>query len=274
MRKLSYGLVRELPVSDIVIGDNNVRRFYDEAGLDELWQSMSSDVGMLYPILITPRSDSRYELVIGSRRLAAAKKWGLEKIPAVIADSLDGQSRLVLALTENLHREDLTPFEEAWAILKLTNDYKMSAQDVAKKIGKGVQFVGRRLKLLSLPSEAQELLSRRRLNMAQMDVLARMKTPQEQLHFARLLDGQNLAPSELVAFIEREMGRKQIRHKPPGGITVEKVGLKIASFIRWLESIEPAAVQMAGGDMLKMKAALTELVAEVKGIVDRIEKAY
>lgn len=273
MRKLSYGLIQELPVSDIVIGDSNVRQFYDEAGLDELWQSMS-EMGTLYPIFVTSRQDRRYDLVVGSRRLAAAKKWGLEKIPAVIADSLDGQSRLVLALTENLHREDLTPFEEAWAILKLTNDHTMNAQEVAKKIGKSVQFVGRRLKLLSLPSEVQELLSRKRLNMAQMDILARMKTPQEQLHFARLLDGQNLAPSEVAAFIEREIGKKHIRHKPPGGITAQKASLKITSFIRWLASIEPAVVQMDGGDMLKMKAALTELVVEVKGVADRIEKAY
>ena len=148
--------IEEISRDSIVITDLNIRKFYNDDTLEELSRSFS-EVGNLYPILVRPGNNGKYELIAGSRRLKAAEKSDLSHVPVCVISDIDDKGIIELALSENLQREDLTPFEEAEAIMRLMKDFNMGAGEIAKRIGRNIGFVRNRIKLLSLPEELQEM---------------------------------------------------------------------------------------------------------------------
>src|SRR5205814_3185441 len=121
--------------------------------LEELTRSIEAN-GIIQPIVVR-RDGDRLEIVAGERRWRAAKKLGLKKIPAVVRD-LPPQSALEIALVENLQRQDLNPIEEARAFEWLIQDYGLSQEEVAKRVGKDRSTVTNTLRLLKLPAEIQK----------------------------------------------------------------------------------------------------------------------
>jgi ParB family chromosome partitioning protein len=146
----------ELPIGDIAPNPHQPRVHFDEDALGELAASIAQ-VGVLQPVLVRP-AGGRYELIAGERRWRAAQRAGLTTVPAVVRTT-DDASSVEHALVENLHRQDLTPLEEAAAYQQLIEDFGLTHDDVARRVGKSRSTITNALRLLGLPPAVQHLLA-------------------------------------------------------------------------------------------------------------------
>jgi ParB family transcriptional regulator, chromosome partitioning protein len=138
------------------------RVHFDEETLAELAASIA-EIGVLQPLLVRPVSDGSYELVAGERRWRAARRAGLAVVPALVRQT-DDLGSIEQALVENLHRQDLTPLEEAAAFQQLIEDFELTHEQVAGRVGKSRSAVTNTLRLLSLPATVQSLMADGRLS--------------------------------------------------------------------------------------------------------------
>jgi ParB family chromosome partitioning protein len=145
----------QLSIDEIEANPDQPRSRFDDTSLDELSASIK-EVGILQPIVVTP-TDTGYTIVAGERRWRAAKRAGLDTIPAV-ARGASGDSTLVESLIENVQRQDLTPLEEAHAYRQLLEDYGMTQERVADRVGKSRPAVSNTLRLLQLPGPVQTMV--------------------------------------------------------------------------------------------------------------------
>jgi ParB family chromosome partitioning protein len=146
----------EVPIEQVVPNPYQPRVHFDEDTLGELAASIA-ELGVLQPILVR-RVEDRYQLIAGERRWRAARRAGLTVVPAVVRTS-DDVSAVEQALVENLHRADLTPLEEAAAFSQLIEDFQLTHDEVARRVGKSRSAVTNTLRLLGLPPGVQHLLA-------------------------------------------------------------------------------------------------------------------
>jgi ParB family chromosome partitioning protein len=135
---------------------------FDEELLNDLSASIK-EIGVLQPLLVRRLPDGTFQLIAGERRWRAAQRAGLVTVPAVIKET-DDMSSVEQALVENLHRQDLSPLEEASAYQQLLDDFQLTHDDVAKRVGKSRSAVTNTLRLLNLPPAVQALLADGRLS--------------------------------------------------------------------------------------------------------------
>ena len=152
--------LKKLKVSEIFPDENQPRRDFDPEALDALAASIKEH-GVLQPIVVT-REEGKYKIVAGERRWRASKTAGLDKIPAIIR-SLDSQNRLELSIIENAQREDLNPIELATAYAKLKNQFNLSDEDIAAKVGKSEATIQNTLRLLNLPEDVKHVMVKEKL---------------------------------------------------------------------------------------------------------------
>ncbi len=149
------GLV-EVPVTSIVANRFQPRTHFDEEALTSLTASIR-ELGVLQPVLVRDAGDGTFELIAGERRWRAARRAGLSVIPVVVRDASD-TAALEQALVENLHREDLNPLEEAAAYQQLLDDFSLTHEQVARRVGKSRAAVSNTLRLFQLPPAVQRLV--------------------------------------------------------------------------------------------------------------------
>ena len=160
--------LRSIDIKTITPNTNQPRSYFDEDSLEELSLSIKA-VGVLQPILVRPlkqvdnRTGVAFELIAGERRWRAAQKAGLVLIPALVRET-DDVSSVEQALIENLHRQDLTPLEEAAAYQQLIDDFSMTHEQVGERVGKTRTVITNSLRLLSLPPSIHQLLAEGRLS--------------------------------------------------------------------------------------------------------------
>ncbi len=152
----------ELLIDEISPNRFQPRKYFDDNKLEELVASIREN-GVLQPILVQ-KSDTGYELVVGERRWRASKKAGLKKIPALIREVTDAQA-LELAIIENIHRQDLNPIEEADAYARLADEFALTQEMIAKRVGKSRTAVANTLRLLKLSRNIKEDLISGKISM-------------------------------------------------------------------------------------------------------------
>lgn len=179
----SVGQLLDLPVDAIYPNPHQPRVHFDEESLDDLAASIEA-IGVLQPVLVRRLVDGRYELIAGERRWRAAMRAGLATIPAVVRDT-DELASVEQALVENLHRQDLTPLEEAAAYNQLVDDFGLTHDEVARRVGKSRPTVSNTLRLLSLPASVQQLLADGRLSAGHARALLGTDDRSFQEHLAR-----------------------------------------------------------------------------------------
>lgn len=170
----------EIPVGDLRPNPHQPRLHFDEEALAELSDSIR-EIGVLQPVLVRPAEDGLYELIAGERRWRAARRAGLATVPAVVRPTTDVSS-VEQALVENLHRQDLTALEEAAAYQQLLEDFDLTHEQVANRVGKSRAAISNSLRLLSLPPSIQHLLADGRLSAGHARAL--LGTPDRQLQEA------------------------------------------------------------------------------------------
>lgn len=144
----------DIRISEIVANRRQPRGDFDPQGLEDLAHSLRQ-VGMLQPVLVRPLEDGRFELIAGERRTRAARLAGFEQIPAVVRQT-DDAALLTEALVENLHRADLNPLEEAAAYQQLLDDFGLTHDELAERIGRSRPAITNALRLLTLPPALQQ----------------------------------------------------------------------------------------------------------------------
>jgi ParB family transcriptional regulator, chromosome partitioning protein len=148
----------QLPLGSIKPNGRQPRRRFDAEGISELAESIRAQ-GLVQPVVVRPLPEGTWELIAGERRLRAAKAAGLATIPALVRES-DDRDSLLLALVENVAREDLSPIEEARAYSVLMDEFSLSLGDVAERVGRSKPTISNRIRLLELPEDVIGLLER------------------------------------------------------------------------------------------------------------------
>jgi ParB family chromosome partitioning protein len=147
-----------LPVDSIHANPRQPRRRFEPEATTGLASSIREQ-GLLQPVVVRPRQEGGYELIAGERRWRAAREAGLETVPALVREA-DDRDTLLLALVENVAREQLSPVEEARAYAALVDEFELSLGDVASKVGRSKPSVSNRLRLLELPEEVLWMVAR------------------------------------------------------------------------------------------------------------------
>ena len=172
---------RLVPVQDIVPNPDQPRRHFDEETLAALADSIRRH-GLLQPLVVCAVGD-RYELIAGERRLRAAQQAGLDRVPIVVREG-SAEKRFELALIENLQREDLSPLEEAEAYRRLIDEYGLTQEEIAQRIGKSRPAVANALRLLALPAPVKAQVETGELSAGHARAVLSVD-PAEQASFAR-----------------------------------------------------------------------------------------
>lgn len=201
--------VHKVPLALLSANPQQPRRHFAEQALDELAESVKAQ-GVLQPILVRPlpgTTPQHYEIVAGERRWRAAQKAGLVEVPVVVRE-LSDQETLVLALVENLQREDLNPMEEARGYAQLKEEFGLSQEDLAQRVAKSRSAIANSMRLLTLPGAAQEDLSLGKYSAGHARALLAVgdAAAQEQLRQRILRDQLSVRSAEAMAAVWKETG--------------------------------------------------------------------
>lgn len=221
----------EVPIARIIPNSFQPRKHFDEEHLASLTASVR-ELGVLQPVLVRPAQDERYELIAGERRWRAAKRAGLQTIPALVREVTDDAS-LEQALVENLHRADLNPLEEGAAYQQLIEDFHLTHDEVATRVGKSRAAVSNTLRLFQLPPTIQRLVAEGQL--AEGHARALLATPdrafQEALAKRTVSQGLSVRAVEEAVRTRNDLGQPGAggagtgprRLRPPGLLELEEL---------------------------------------------------
>jgi ParB family transcriptional regulator, chromosome partitioning protein len=179
----------QLPLDRIDPNPRQPRRAFDEEPLHDLTASIEA-VGVLQPIVVRP-SGERYQIVMGERRVRAARSAGLERIPAIVRGTENDQM-LRDALLENVHREDLNPLEEAAAYEQLLLDFGITQEELAARLGRSRPVIANAMRLLRLPGSVQRRIAARTLSAGHARAVASLEDPVQQERLADRIVAEGL----------------------------------------------------------------------------------
>jgi ParB family chromosome partitioning protein len=196
------------------------RREFNQESLEELANSIR-EYGILEPLIVTRIEEEtetgravEYQLLVGERRLMAAKIVGLNTVPAIIRDNVEEKEKLEIALIENLQREDLNAVERAKAFAELADRFNLSQREIAFRVGKSREFVANTLRLLQLPPEIQKALGDGKISEGHARVILSLNAPDNQ----KVLLGRIISYNLTVRQTEESAKqlKKQTQFSSPG----------------------------------------------------------
>ena len=199
--------LQDIPVGMIEPNPHQPRAYFDEEALVSLTASVAA-VGVLQPVLVRPTEGGHFELIAGERRWRAAKRAGLQTLPALVRSVADADS-LEQALVENLHREDLNPLEEAAAYQQLMEDFALTQEQVANRVGKSRSAVTNTLRLFQLPPSVQKLVAERKLTAGHARALLGSPDRLFQETTARRAVAEELSVRELEELVRQHVESEQ-----------------------------------------------------------------
>jgi ParB family transcriptional regulator, chromosome partitioning protein len=191
---------RELLIDEISPNRFQPRKYFDDNKLEELVTSINEN-GILQPVVVQ-KAVNGYELVVGERRWRASKKAGLKKIPVVIREVSDTQA-LELAIIENIHRQDLNPIEEAEAYARLADNFALTQEMIAKKVGKSRTAVANILRLLKLPRSIKEDIISGKLSMGHARALLGLEEAKQAQALCREIFKEDLTVRQTESRVNR-----------------------------------------------------------------------
>ncbi len=194
----------------IAINPHQPRTSFNDNALNDLAESIRQH-GIISPLIVTRKGDD-FELIAGERRLRASKIVGLKDVPVIVREEQD-QKKLEIALIENLQREDLNPLEVARSYQRLIDEFNITQEEAAKKVGKARSSVANALRLLSLPLEVQEALASGKITEAHAKYLLGLEGEAKQINMLKKIIRQNLTVADTDKEIKRLGGTKASKTK-------------------------------------------------------------
>lgn len=248
--ELPASALRDVPTASIEPNPNQPRVHFDEDSLKDLANSIK-EIGILQPLLVQELAPGKYQLIAGERRWRAAQRAKLAEVPVVVRE-IDQLGSVEQALVENLHRQDLTALEEASAYQQLADDFSLTHEQVAKRVGKSRAAVTNALRLLTLPAAVQGYLADGRLSASHARALLGCPTSSvmEQLAAVAVKEGWSVRQTE-EAVRDGSGGPSSDKAGAKTGGSTASPGLKPAGLLE-LESLlaefldTKVSVSMAG----------------------------
>jgi ParB family transcriptional regulator, chromosome partitioning protein len=183
------GRIHSVMIGQIVPNSRQPRHHFDRAELESLMASIREH-GIIEPLVARKVSEGSYELIAGERRLRAATALGLTTVPVILRETSGEREKLLLALVENLSRQDLNVIEEAKAYRQLNEEFGLTQEEIGQRVGKNRSTIANAIRLLSLPEEMQQAVMEGRISPAQAKVLAGITDASaQQKMFATMLGG-------------------------------------------------------------------------------------
>ena len=234
----------DLPIEEITPNQYQPRTNFNEESLNELAQSIKSD-GVIQPVIVR-RSGAGYELITGERRWRAAKRAGLKTIPAVVRDVSEFRT-LEWALIENIQRQDLNPLEEATAYASLIDDFHLTQEELAQRVGKDRSSIANYLRLLRLPDEIKAKIERNELTMGHARALISLDKAKDQLELANRIIVEQLNVRQVESLIRSgKASRKKARgaSSVPQDPNVRAAQQKLQEYLGTKVAIGPAKIEI------------------------------
>jgi len=188
-------------INDIKPNKDQPRKTFDEEKIGELAESIKEH-GLIQPVILR-KSGKGYEIVAGERRWRACRKAGLKEIPCIIKELTDEENMLI-AIIENMQREDLNPIEEAEGISQMVTVFGMTQEQVSKSVGKSRPYITNVLRLLKLPKEVQEMVSDGQLTAGHARALAGLSSKKKQIELAEKIVKEGLSVRETEKLLKEE----------------------------------------------------------------------
>ncbi|MDR4497368.1 MAG: ParB/RepB/Spo0J family partition protein [Candidatus Scalindua sp.] len=201
--------IAKLKVSEIQANESQPRKHFGQDQIETLASSIQEH-GVLQPIIVRSK-DKGYSIIAGERRWRAAKLLGLDEIPAIIKKT-DNLKSFELALVENIQREDLNPIEKAHAYLELKNEFGLTQAQIAAQVGQDRSSIANTLRLLDLPEEIQDFVSRGTISMGHARALLTLKDEEKQRSVCEKIVTLNLSVREVELLVS---GRGESPHSSP-----------------------------------------------------------
>ncbi|MGP4107810.1 ParB/RepB/Spo0J family partition protein [Virgibacillus sp. L01] len=190
--------IHEVPINECRPNPYQPRKTFHADAIEELKDSIL-EYGIIQPLILR-KSIKGYEVVVGERRLRAAKEAGLENVPAVVKELTDGKM-MEVALLENLQREDLTPIEEAHAYQNLMNELEITQDDLSRRLGKSRSHIANIVRLLSLPDQVVAYINNGELTMGHGRALLGIKDKQKVLPFVDKIRKEKMNVRQVEQYI-------------------------------------------------------------------------
>ncbi len=228
----------EVSVSDIVPNPHQPRLHFDESKLRELADSIREH-GVLQSLVVSPKSDGTYELIAGERRLQASRLAGLTKVPVVIREA-EEQEKLELAIIENIQRHDLNPIEEAKAYARLIDEFGLTQEEAAKKMGKSRSAVANAVRLLVLPVEIQRALSEGRISEGHAKALLSLLNPEKQRALFEMIVKTGMTVREAEAKARETQVRPHVRRIASLAPEIAEKAERMSSVLGTKVAVKPA----------------------------------
>lgn len=201
------------PVGNIEANPYQPRREIDEAGLAELSESIRVK-GVLQPLVVRRKKAGGYQLIAGERRLRASRIAGLDKVPVIVREA-EKEDRLELALIENVQRQNLNPIEEATAYQRLTREFSLTQEEIARKVGKERSTVANSMRLLQLPEFAREDIMNGILSVGHGRVLLSLGDEQAMKEVRNIIVSQSLSVRQSEQLVKKTKKKKVPRKTVP-----------------------------------------------------------
>jgi len=223
------------------------RKQFTKASLEELCDSIKQ-YGVLQPINVRKISYNNYELVAGERRLRASIMAGLKEIPAIVVDTSDKESA-ILALIENLQREDLSYMEEAEGYNNLLNDHGLTQEELARKIGKSQSTIANKIRLLKLPPMVKKMLADNNLTERHARALLKLHDEQLQLKVLKHVIERGLNVKKTEDLVERAIEKYTKKQKEESSVkkftkSVKDIRIFINTIRQALDMIKKAGINV------------------------------
>lgn len=234
-------------IADIRPNPNQPRKSFNDEGLSELAESIKQ-VGLIQPIVVR-RTDSGYELVAGERRLRACRMLGMRELPALIEDGMVEQESAMVALIENLQRENLHYLEEAECYAQLLTSYGMTQEELAVRLGKSQSAIANKLRVLRLSPVVKQAMTEARMTERHARTLLKLKDEKTQLDVIEKVRARSLSVKDTERLVEKTLN-KQYDEKQDGAAPRPKILRYLRDYRLFLNSITTAARQLEEAGMV------------------------
>ncbi len=192
--------IQQLTLDVLIANPDQPRQHFDETALDQLAASIKQ-YGIIQPLVVSPRGNGQYSIIAGERRFRAAKKAGLAKVPTVVRTSKELE-QLEIAIVENVQRVDLSPLEQAVSIERLHQQFTMTYESIAERLGKAPSTVNNIVRLLQLPEQARTALHERKISEGHARAILSLKdTPEKQLELLEQIIKQDWSVRQAERFV-------------------------------------------------------------------------
>ncbi len=235
------GSINELEINDIVPNPNQPRKHFDQDALQELADSIKVH-GVIQPLVVNKLENGKYMIIAGERRWRASKLAGLDKVPVVIKNYSDKQVKEI-SIIENLQREDLNPIEAARAIKQLMEEYSLTQEVVAERIGKSRSNIANTLRLLSLYPDVVKMVEDGRLSSGHAKTLVSITDTTAQIKLARQACDGKMSVRDLEKAV-----RNYLNPNKPKATKVVEQSIELKELLADMQRVFSTKVSAIGND--------------------------